>query len=82
MRLAALLLLCGCWGHSLPGWDATPEAGFDRMAAARLTLCSENNRCQFHRQCLAESVLYCLDGGRPEGCGRMEREASCGTGVK
>ena len=75
MKLLALLLLCACE-------PATPEAGFRRMAAARLQSCVANNPCQFVSQCFRESEAYCVDAGYPESCGRGEVEGSCGTGVK
>ena len=79
MRLAALLLLCGC-----SGWDATPAAGFRRMAGARHRSCVENNLCQYVVQCHAESEAFCLDSGYPASCGNDlgDIEGSCGTGLK
>lgn len=81
-RLAALLLLSSCWGTSCPGWDATPKAGFERMAAARLKFCVQNNSCVFVSQCFRESEAYCVDAGYSKTCGQMEPESTCGVGVK
>lgn len=83
MRLALLaLLLCGCWGKRLPGWDATDEAGFIRMAIERHRLCVENNSCIFVSACHRESEAYCVENGYPMTCGNGEREGSCGAGIK
>jgi hypothetical protein len=82
VRLLPLLLLTSCWGSSCPGWDATPKAGFERMAAARLQSCVQNNPCVFLRQCFAESNAYCLDAGYAITCGQMEPEGTCGAALK
>ncbi len=62
--------------------EATPKAGFERMAAARLQLCVQNNRCQFLHQCFEESWAYCLDAGYAKTCGQMEDEGTCGVNVR
>jgi hypothetical protein len=76
-RLLLALLLSSC-----SEWQATPEAGFRRVAAHRLQTCVANNLCQYVEQCFAESRAFCLDAGYPETCGYGEVEGSCGTGRK
>lgn len=84
LALAFFSVLSSCWGPcpNNPGWPATKKAGFERMAAARLQSCVQNNPCQFLSQCFEESRQYCLDAGYAKECGQMEHEGSCGVGVK
>ncbi len=61
---------------------ATPKAGFERMAAARLQNCVQNNGCIHLQQCFEESRQFCLDAGYQKECGQMEHEGTCGTAIK
>jgi hypothetical protein len=77
LSIFVYLSLSGC-----PGWDATPKAGFERMAAAHLKSCVQNNSCQYVHQCFLESAAYCVDAGYSPTCGQMEPEGSCGINVE
>lgn len=79
-----LMFLASCWGAcpNCPGWEATPKAGFERMAAARHEMCVQNNPCYFVSQCHRDSEAFCLDAGYPKTCGNAEVEGSCGINVK
>jgi hypothetical protein len=70
------MLLASC-----AGWQATPRAGFERMAAARLGICVADNHCSYINRCFAESEQYCLASGYSKRCGQMEPEGSCGDGL-
>ncbi len=76
---SALLLLSSC---NCPGFAATPKAGFERMAAARLQNCIQGNLCQVAPWCFEQSRQFCLDAGYPKTCGQMEHEGTCGSKVK
>lgn len=78
----AFTILPSCDSCLPPSWRATPKAGFERMAAARLQNCVQNNPCQFLKQCFEESRQHCLDAGYQKECGQMEHEGTCGIGVK
>ncbi len=77
-----LLPFSSCWGSSCPGWDATPKAGFERLAVAHHRACVEGNPCQFVSQCHRESEAFCVDAGYSPTCGNGEVEGSCGVSVK
>jgi hypothetical protein len=81
-RLLLLALLSSCDSCLPESFRATPKAGFERMAAARLQSCVQNNPCQFLRQCFAESEAYCVDAGYSKTCGQMEEEGTCGSKLR
>ena len=76
------ILVAACDSYLPRAWRATPAAGFRRMAAARLTSCTENNLCIHKPQCLAESAVYCVDAGYEPECGQMEPETTCGINLR
>jgi len=79
---AGFILFSSCDSCLPEGFRATQKAGFERMAAARLQSCVQNNPCTFLRQCFEESNAYCLDAGYAKECGQMEHEGSCGVAIK
>ncbi len=79
-RALLVLALLGC--NKERDWDVPHSVAFGRMAAARLTLCVQNNPCVHLPQCFMESAAHCLDAGYARECGQMEQESSCGVGVK
>ncbi len=81
LLLAAALCLSACDGCLPESWKVPPHVAFERMAAARLQSCVQNNPCQFLRQCFAESEAYCVDAGYSARCGFGEPEGSCGVNV-
>lgn len=81
-RLLVLALLSSCDSCLPKSWRATPKAGFERMAAARLTICVQTNPCTELSRCFAESEAYCLDAGYAKSCGNGEPEGSCGVAVR
>lgn len=83
-RLWLALLLSNCWGScpNCPGWPATPEAGTERVVAANLTHCIQNNPCVMIHSCFLKAEAACLDAGLERICGQMEAEGTCGEQVK
>lgn len=83
MRLPflAILFLSSCDSCLPESWRATPKAGFERVAAAKLQACVQNNPCQELHRCFAESEAYCVDAGYSARCGQMEQESSCGANL-
>lgn len=59
-----------------PEWQATPAAGFRRLAAARLEMCIKDHGCSLNERdvCMADVRAFCLDAGYPKECGYGEPE--------
>ena len=63
--IITLMLLCGC-AH----WTPTLKAQLRRQAESSLRSCVTFNGCQFTKQCIQESIAWCVE---------HEMEKTCGT---